>query len=29
MSDQTNDRARTPWHLWVVGGLNALWTAFG
>jgi hypothetical protein len=21
--------ARTPWHLWVVGGLSTLWNAFG
>ena len=20
---------RTPWHLWVVGGISALWNAFG
>lgn len=21
--------AKTPWHLWVVGGISALWNAFG
>ncbi len=25
----TIDRARTPWHLWVVGVLSLLWNAFG
>ena len=26
-SDET--RARTPWHLWVVGAVSLLWNAFG
>jgi hypothetical protein len=30
MSDETEaTRTRTPWHLWVVGGLSALWNSYG
>ena len=25
----TGTITKTPWHLWVVGGISALWNAFG
>ena len=29
MTDTTSMTTRTPWHLWLVGGVSLLWNAFG